>query len=80
MLAAAGFPQYLIAHYGGWKPGSASLERYARPSEESIRRVSEYMTAVALVNPSRHYIQDLIVRQKASRPRTQRGEGGRWSR
>ena len=74
MMAAAGFPQYLIAHYGGWKANSRSLERYARPSDESIQRVSEYMTKMSYQSPSRHYIQDLIARQRG---RGKRGERGR---
>ena len=67
MMAAAGFPQYLIAHYGGWKATSRSLERYARPSEESIQRVSEFMTKMAYQSPSQHYIQDLLTRQKGGK-------------
>jgi len=65
MMAAAGFPQYLIAHYGGWAPGSKSLNRYARPSEDSIALVSQHMSSQALKDPSRVHIQDLIVRQRA---------------
>ena len=60
MMAAAGFPQYLIAHYGGWKADSEALKKYVRPSDESIERVSRYMTDVALAQPSRHYINDAI--------------------
>ncbi len=69
MMAAAGFPQYLIAHYGGWKATSRSLERYARPSDDSIQRVSEFMTKMAYQSPSRHYIQDLLTRQKGNKRR-----------
>ena len=60
MMAAAGFPQYLIAHYGGWKADSEALKKYVRPSDESIERVSRYMTDMALAQPSRHYINDAI--------------------
>jgi hypothetical protein len=66
MMAAAGFPQYLIAHYGGWREDSEALKRYAKPSEESIERVSEFMTRVTYRNPSRLYIEDLIVRVRGS--------------
>lgn len=70
MLAQAGFPQYLIAHYGGWTADSEALKRYVVPSEESIKKVSEYMTSMALENPSRHYIEDAMAvwseRQKKS--------------
>jgi hypothetical protein len=54
MMAAAGFPQYLIAHYGGWRADSEALRRYIVPSDESIARVSKYMTDMALAQPSRH--------------------------
>ena len=60
MMASAGFPQYLIAHYGGWTADSEALKRYVRPSDESIERVSRYMTDMALAQPSRHYIDDAI--------------------
>ena len=60
MMASAGFPQYLIAHYGGWTADSEALKRYVRPSDESIERVSRYMTDMALAQPSRLYIDDAI--------------------
>ena len=41
MLAAAGFPEYVIANYGGWAEGSQSLRRYSRPTTEMITKVSE---------------------------------------
>jgi len=65
MMAAAGFPQYLIAHYGGWTAGSEALKKYVRPSDESIERVSRYMTDMALAQPSRHYIDDAIAVQQS---------------
>lgn len=66
MLAAAGFPQYLIAHYGGWTANSTALRRYARPSDESIALVSEFMARITLKEPSKHYIQDLMLRQRSN--------------
>jgi hypothetical protein len=65
MMAGAGFPQYLIAHYGGWAEDSESLKRYARPSDASIALVSEFMAKAAKGNLSLHHIQDLVVRQQA---------------
>jgi hypothetical protein len=50
MLAAGGFPEYIIAMYGGWKEGSESLRRYTRPSIELIRSVSKHMQAMSLCN------------------------------
>jgi len=64
MLAAAGFPEYLIAHYGGWAENSTALKRYARPSDESLAKVSLFMAEVTMKSPSQHYIQDLILRQQ----------------
>jgi hypothetical protein len=68
MMASAGFPQYLIAHYGGWAENSSALKKYIRPSDASIAMVSEYMTTMALGEPSRHYIEDaLAARKKGSK-------------
>ena len=64
MMAGAGFPQYLIAHYGGWTRDSKALHRYARPSEASIQSVSEAMTRMAFGHVSKHYIEDLIIRNR----------------
>jgi len=48
MLAAAGFPEYVIANYGGWAEGSQSLvRRYTRPTTEMITKVSEHMSGSA---------------------------------
>ena len=60
MMASAGFPQYLIAHYGGWSENSTALRKYVRPSDASISRVSEIMTTMALGNPSKLYIEDAL--------------------
>ena len=61
MMAAAGFPQYLIAHYGGWTEGSRSLAIYTKPSEDMLRRVSSHMVALARGNPSERFTKDLSV-------------------
>jgi hypothetical protein len=65
MMASAGFPQYLIAHYGGWAESSSALKKYIRPSDASIARVSEYMTTMALGEPSKHYIEDALAARKS---------------
>jgi len=65
MMAAAGFPQYLIAHYGGWEKDSKALEIYCRPSEESQQRVSETMFQLAQRSPSRAAITDAIAQMAA---------------
>ena len=43
-LAAAGFPEYIIAFYGGWAANSSAMRRYIKPSADVIRRVSLHMS------------------------------------
>ena len=46
MMAAAGFPDYVIAYYGGWAPGSKAMQRYIHPSDDIIQTVSQHMASV----------------------------------
>ena len=66
MLAAAGFPQYLIAHYGGWTETSTALKIYTRPSEEMAQRVSESMVALARSGTSSTFAKDACARARTS--------------
>ena len=50
MLAAGGYPEYIIAMYGGWAPGSTSLRRYTRPSLSVVGDVSRHMQAMQRCN------------------------------
>ena len=43
-LAAAGFPDFVIAFYGGWSTDSTVMRRYIRPSNQVIQKVSHHMT------------------------------------
>ena len=43
-LAAAGFPEYIIAFYGGWAPNSSAMRRYIKPSNEVSKQVSRHMS------------------------------------
>ena len=43
-LAAAGFPEYIIAFYGGWSQGSSAMRRYIKPSNDIVKKVSSHMT------------------------------------
>jgi hypothetical protein len=45
LMASAGFPEFIIAQYGGWVEGSESLRVYVRPTREIIDRVSRYMAS-----------------------------------
>lgn len=58
MMAAAGFPQYLVAHYGGWAPDSKALKIYAKPTEEMSMMVSKHFAEMSRKEPSRHFILD----------------------
>ena len=40
MLASGGYPEYIIAMYGGWAEGSTSLRRYTRLTSAVIGDVS----------------------------------------
>ena len=44
-LAAAGYPEYIIAFYGGWAEGSKAMKRYIRPSNSISRTVSHQMAS-----------------------------------
>jgi hypothetical protein len=41
MLAAAGFPQYVIEYFGGWAADSKTVRHYIQLSGEAVTRVSE---------------------------------------
>jgi hypothetical protein len=58
MLAAAGFPHYLIAYYGGWSPDSKSLKIYTRPSDDMQFLVSAHMAKMARKDSSLYFIQE----------------------
>ena len=47
MMAAAGFPDYIIAYYGGWASGSTAMRRYIHPSDDIITTVSQHMASVS---------------------------------
>jgi hypothetical protein len=47
VLAMAGLPQYIIECYGGWAPGSESVEIYAQVQGEAARNVSRVMSTAA---------------------------------
>ena len=48
MLAAGGYPEYIIAMYGGWAEGFSSPRRYTRPTMAVVGEVSRYMQAMQL--------------------------------
>jgi len=65
MMAAAGFPMYIIAIYGGWALDSESLKIYTRPSEQMANLVSAHMVAMAKTDAATYFINDAFVIAKA---------------
>lgn len=45
LMASAGFPEFIIAQYGGWVEGSESLKVYIRPTRETVDSVSRHMAS-----------------------------------
>ena len=64
MMAAAGYPQYLVAQYGGWTENSQSLKIYTKLSEKTLIAVSKHMADMAKVNVSSMFINDANIRVK----------------
>ena len=64
MMAAAGYPEYIIAHYGGWAEGSTSMRVYTKPSAKMLDMVSAHMASMARQNTSSMFIQNAFVRMK----------------
>ena len=46
-LSQAGFPEYIIAFYGGWVNGSVAMRRYIVQSAQTRRVVSDHMAKTA---------------------------------
>jgi hypothetical protein len=67
MMAAAGFPQYLIALYGGWTKDSKSLHIYAQPSDALIEIVSQKMNELAKTNCTHHFIHNAMAVQQRNK-------------
>ena len=65
MMAAAGFPQYLIAHCGGWTADSKCLKLYAQPSKDTLQLVSQQMVTMAIKGCSSIFVMEAIVRSHA---------------
>jgi len=61
MMAAAGFPQYIIAMYGGWTKESTALRIYTKLPEEILGQVSLHMARMGTGSASQMFIEDAIV-------------------
>ena len=64
MLAAAGFPHYVIAIYGGWAEDSKTLRVYTKVSEQMISVVSTHMALMGSLNASSYFINDAFIINK----------------
>ena len=67
MMAAAGFPFYIIAIYGGWSQDSKTLRMYTKASEQMVELVSKHMATMAGICSSVYFINDLFVIEKAKK-------------
>jgi len=62
-LSQAGFPEYIIAFYGGWADGSVAMRRYIVQSAETRRVVSSHMAKTAYSSS----VEELVRETMASR-------------
>jgi len=74
MMAAAGFPQYLIAQYGGWSEKSSSLKIYTKASAAMIQQVSKHMAEMSRLDVSKIFLIDATIRNQG-KARTHDGRG-----
>ena len=59
-LAATGFPEYIIAFYGGWAPNSKSMKQYIQPTDDIIRIVSGHMSLSRNSEPVQAVVNQLL--------------------
>ena len=67
MLAAAGFPQYVIEMYGGWAKDSKSLRKYIKVSPKLVKMVSAQMAEMAKSSSAIFFIVEAFMIQKSRR-------------
>ena len=63
-LAAAGFPEYIIAFYGGWAQGSRAMRTYIKPTNAIIKRVSLHMTQAQSAVTVHHAVNQILAGQR----------------
>ena len=61
MMAAAGFPQYIIAMYGGWTHESKALRIYTKLPDDILGQVSAHMARMGTGTSTQMFIEDAIV-------------------
>lgn len=63
-MAAAGFPEHIIALYGGWAKGSTSLRRYiSQLTNATLEKVSAAFAKAAKIDAAQTFIDDHQVRE-----------------
>ena len=60
-LAAAGFPQYIIAAYGGWTADSKAMRTYTCLTQPANALVSQHMSRAFLQRPAKEVVNDLLM-------------------
>jgi hypothetical protein len=60
-LAAAGFPQYIIAAYGGWTADSKAMRIYTCMTQPANALVSQHMSRAYLQRPAKEVVNDLLM-------------------
>jgi len=60
-LAAAGFPQYIIAAYGGWTADSKAMRIYTCMTQPANALVSQHMSRAYLQRPATEVVNDLLM-------------------
>jgi hypothetical protein len=70
-LAAAGFPDFVIAFYGGWSPTSTVFRRYIRPSDQVIKKVSQHMTRAQNAVAVQAAVNQILAFRVQPQPNTQ---------
>lgn len=62
-LSQAGFPEYIVAFYGGWVNGSVAMRRYIGQTAQTRRMVSSHMAKTAYASS----VEDLVRETLAGR-------------
>jgi hypothetical protein len=59
-LSQAGFPEYIIAFYGGWVNGSIAMRRYIVQSAQTRRVVSSHMAKTAYASSVEELVRETL--------------------
>ena len=67
-LSQAGFPEYIIAFYGGWVNGSVAMRRYIGHSAETRRVVSAHMAKTAYASSVEALVRETLAGRAPDNP------------